>query len=352
MIIPSEIIDDYLKKGWITVRYHPDWNLRIINYTPEVQYGGHWNRWTKMFRGLIVDRDGRIVSRPFEKFFNLEEISPDVIPKENPVSITNKLDGSLGISYFVNGEMFIATRGSFTSDQAMEANEMLVTCGLDRYINSLRMDYTYLFEIIYPENRVVVDYGKERMLVLIGVINTETGEIINRSDWPKWPSSAFEYDTDVDVHNLRNAYPGDNREGFVVRWANGFMVKLKYEGYVKLHRIMTGLTRKKIWEMLSSGEDIEETCRIVPEEVANLIRKEAYEFKEAYDQIIKEADRVSKEMRKMVALHIEGHRYSPVIFNMLFGGNYNKFIWKQLKPKGDEGNIYEGSSGVRKDDMG
>ncbi len=42
----------------------------------------------------------------------------------------------------------------------------------------LHTDYTYLFEIIYKENRIVCDYDFEDV-VLLGVINTKTGIEVN-----------------------------------------------------------------------------------------------------------------------------------------------------------------------------
>lgn len=104
---------------------------------------------TKACRGLIVDAENWIVQRPFEKFFSIEQLEP--------FDVYDKLDGSLGILYWVGDEPAIATRGSFISDQAKRGTEFL------RARKDLNLDrrYTYLFEIIYPENRVVVNYGDQ-----------------------------------------------------------------------------------------------------------------------------------------------------------------------------------------------
>lgn len=55
-----------------------DGHLTIFNYTNKAAYGRFWNDATTACRGLIVDRDGRIVARPFPKFFGVSE--PDAPP--------------------------------------------------------------------------------------------------------------------------------------------------------------------------------------------------------------------------------------------------------------------------------
>ena len=42
-------------------------------------------------------------------------------------------------------------------------------------LGTLDREYTYLFEIIYPSNRIVVDYGSSRRLVLLAAVHTQTG---------------------------------------------------------------------------------------------------------------------------------------------------------------------------------
>ncbi|HRF99146.1 MAG TPA: hypothetical protein PLZ51_28235, partial [Aggregatilineales bacterium] len=74
-----------------------------------------------------------------------------------------KMDGSLGILYRWQGAYYIATRGNFDSDQAIWATIFLRT----HYdLHNLADEYTLLFEIIYPDNRIVVNYGQRQDLVL------------------------------------------------------------------------------------------------------------------------------------------------------------------------------------------
>src|SRR5579885_481968 len=161
---------ELVENGYLTGRSHPSADLIIWNYTAKAQYEKHWTEETMMCRGLITTSAGEIVARPFPKFFNYEEYEGQ-IPKE-PFTVTEKMDGSLGILYFVDGKPAIATRGSFTSEQAIRATAIL----RERYEHfPFSPHYTYLFEIIYPGNRIVVDYGKMDDLVLLATIYTKTG---------------------------------------------------------------------------------------------------------------------------------------------------------------------------------
>lgn len=183
-------LNQLIADNYINVNKHPTADLYIYNYTAKAQYDSVWNEWTLACRGLILDGDFKIVARPFQKFFNLGEHENQVIPNES-FEVFEKMDGYLGILYWLDNKPHIATRGSFASEQALVATEMLHTQYAD-VISLLEKSKTYLFEIIYPENRIVLDYVNERKLVLLAIVDTEIGveiplenigfEMINRYD--------------------------------------------------------------------------------------------------------------------------------------------------------------------------
>src|SRR5438132_2764187 len=155
--------------GYLSCRKHPTDDLLIWNYTQKTQWERNWTPETRMCRGLITTSAGEIVARPFEKFYNAGEwlSMGNAIPVE-PFEVYEKLDGSLGILYHLaNGGWAIATRGAFESPQAQVGTGLLD--GLPATFEPSPR-YTYLFEIIYPENRIVVNYGDRRELVLLAVI--------------------------------------------------------------------------------------------------------------------------------------------------------------------------------------
>ena len=130
-------------------------NYKYSKITPPYQL---WNEVTLRTRGLVVDENYTIVARGFNKFFNLSELPAygiDVDVNE-PGIIMDKLDGSLGLVYRYGGEWRVSTAGGFASEQAIHATKLFN----ERYADTPCVPgLTLLVEIIYPENRIVSNYG-------------------------------------------------------------------------------------------------------------------------------------------------------------------------------------------------
>lgn len=253
-------LDEMLEWGFVRTQDHPRYPLRIFNYTQAAQFDQVWNDVTRRCRGLIVNSDtGEIVARPFEKFQNYAEHDEEVLPMDVPVEVTDKMDGSLGILYGWQPLSWegteIATRGSFTSDQAAKGTELLhrITEKVsDKFWAIWDPNVTFLFEILYPENRIVVDYGQTEELVLLGAVENDTGVVISASEID-WPGSRVEQFTAATLAEALLLESRPNREGVVVRFLHDdMMVKIKQEDYVHLHRIMTGLNARNIWEVVAA----------------------------------------------------------------------------------------------------
>ncbi len=332
-MIDLELLKDMINGGFVNVQKHPKYDLFIHNYTPKTQYERVWNDVTLMCRGLILDGACNIVARPFEKFFNLGEQENQVLPNE-PFSILEKLDGSLGILYFVDNEAFIATRGSFTSEQSARANAILqskyapILRGLDR-------TKTYLFEIIYPENRIVVDYGALEDLILTAIIDTRTGENLPLMDvgFPMVKA----YDGIKDISNLKDLEEA-NREGFVIQYKSGLRYKVKFEEYLRIHRIVTQVSTINIWEYLAADMSFDAILDRVPDEFYDWVKvtstdlKAQFEAIEAQCQADFEANSTIFETRKEAAAYFLTCRYPAVLFKMLDKKPHDDVIWKLIRP--------------------
>ena len=332
----KEILEDYYVRGLVTRQNHPELPLTIWNYTEKVQYESLWDEVTLTTRGLVTDSSGRVVARPFKKFFNLEET------KHTPTQefeVFEKMDGSLGIVFLWEGRVVYATRGSFASDQA---KWMAMWANRYNFSEVLAEGYTYLFEIIYPENMIVVNYGGESRLVLLGVIKTDTGEEIS---WDEL--STFEgwdlverYDG-ISDYNLLKGMVKSNREGFVVRFSNGSRVKIKGEEYLRLHRIMTNLSTTAIWEVLSGGGDILSTLVDVPDEFYDKIHQYSNKLVDKYNKIEDEYIWIFKilsrsddfEIRARFAELAKKHKYPAILFRMYDNKDYSDVIWKIIRPE-------------------
>jgi RNA ligase len=344
-----DILEKYYNDGLLHKQIHPTKDLTIWNYSPKVQYERLWDDITLQCRGLVTNSKGDIVARPFKKFFNYEEHKPEEIPNEDYV-VYEKMDGSLGILFNYEDDWIMATRGSFTSPQAIKGKEIL-----DRHdISAWRKDNTYLFEIIYPENRIVVDYGNEEKLVVLGAIHTETGEEIPDSSLFWTQESGFEvvmtYKTWGETYDLLKEEIQKDREGYVIKFKNGFRMKIKGEEYKRLHKILTGVSSKDIWEYLKDNKPFDELLEKVPDEFNNWVKTTISDLKYASFQLRetsgklhdgfrygKFGDRDPEPSKKEYAEFVMKQQkvLHPIMFAM-WDRNNNKvdeIIWKIIKPK-------------------
>jgi len=332
-------LETLINEGYISRQKHPRLELFIYNYTAAAQYQRVWNDWTLACRGLIMDAEYNVIARPFGKFFNLEECESAgiKIPQED-FQVYEKLDGSLGILYWENDQPAIATRGSFASDQALFATNNLLP-KYNQHISELDKNFTYLFEIIYPENRIVLDYGDTEKLVLLAVIETKTGDEKNIEN-ANWSDKAKIYDGITDLNTI-SKMEKNNEEGFVIRFESGLRVKYKFSEYKRLHRILTGISKRNIWEMLKNGENFDVLLENVPDEFYDWVKQTKSEIEIEYQKLLNMAllaiqtDNLASIDRKSAAIAInQKHKQiAALIFTLLDKKDPKDQIFKMIRPE-------------------
>lgn len=322
-----------IEAGYISEQRHPAAPLRILNYTPKTQFEWRWNQETMQCRGLVVGDDYSIVARPFPKFFSYDQLQ-GVVPQE-AFEVYDKLDGSLGVLYRANGQTYVSSRGSFTSEQSERANAIF-----RRKYAGIPLDesLTYVFEIIYPENRIVVNYGDLEDLVLLAIIDTATGEERPLVDLGFPVVRRFD-----GIHDFAELLrrQDDDREGFVVKFASGQRVKIKFDEYKRLHKLLTGITPRRIWDTLRRGGDMNELIEQVPDEFFGWVRSVEADLRKRYAEI--ETDIRAQfaatprfEHRKAAAEYFRNMEFPSIMFAMLDGKDYSDHIWRLLRPSEDE----------------
>ena len=254
---------------------HPEYPYSIYKYSQACTYSASWNEVTTASRGLILhDETGEIIARPFPKFFNYSEGKTPEELMVGEIHVTEKLDGSLGVSFInPNGELEITTAGGFQAEQAAHAT----TIYNERYKDNWepREGYTYLWEIIYPENRIVVDYGDEDDIHLLGAVEIATGKSITVDDIPEWKwKKATTYDGFEAMDKVVSSPERSNAEGYIVHFKEtGVRIKIKHEEYVRQHRYATGINSRRIFEMLVAGDDFSHMMQTMPEEFNDYVTK-------------------------------------------------------------------------------
>lgn len=339
-----------IEDGWISKRPHPEYPLFIYNYTPQCQYEWHWTPETIACRGLILDDQDNVVARPFTKFFTPDQLKDlrnhvhhlfGLRYKElykGKFTATEKVDGSMGVLYQWDGMLHMASRGSFQSEQALHATELIQA--YKGY--NFHPGHTYLFEIVYPENRIVVDYGNKDELVLLTVLNNETGvdeyRLVDHWRDGGHPTRAdFQFASFDDVLN----YQGEG-EGFVLKFDNGLRVKIKFTEYLRLHRILTQVSARDIWWKLRNNEPLDELLELVPDEFYAWVRQVECDLRKAYNgieqhvQTVMHQELVKRKVpltRKQLAIKYADYKYKGIMFQMLDNKEYKETIWRLVRPE-------------------
>lgn len=341
MKLNLSVLQKYYDDGLLIKQTHPSLPLTIWNYSRTTEYERKWDDVTIRCRGLVTHNEtGDIVARPFKKFFNIEE------NKHIPTSefdVYEKMDGSLIIIFWYDGGWIVASRGSFTSEQALAAQRIF----FDELDNNFSIGITYLFEFTAPWNRIVVNYGEKPKLTLIGAIRTDTGE---EATWEQLKrigkggncDVVKKYDGINDFNVLKKIIP-DDEEGFVVKFSNGDRCKIKGEEYLRLHKLMTNVSTTSVWENLMNGKSMDELLLDIPDEFFDVVKATEKELDDLYWKIADEALHLFKTFyvdgmsAKDFADRIKDVKvpYKSLLFcqfNLKFEG-YSETIWKHIKPE-------------------
>lgn len=373
-LLNIENLDRLESECLVGVQKHPTSPLRIYNYTPSAQYSRdawlNFKGTIEHCRGLIVDSEDTIISRPFPKFWNLntpfipeslEHNLPPIMP-----TITEKLDGSLGIAWEYDGQCGVATRGSFTSPQALWATDWLkmrlshsTPKDWSHLTLPLAQSYTWLFEIIYPENRIVLNYDFAG-LVLLGAIYIETGREIKHELLQSFAdSTGFRCVRKIPNKSIKDLVAENKKdeEGYVVTYSRGqyespLKVKIKFEDYCRIHKIVTGMNPRTVWQLLKEGKYAGIFTSNLPSHFTNWLRSWEKKLTVRFITLRKEVQEIyanrpfqlglegGRQYRKRCALYFEAQNrrdLKSAFFALLNGReDISDIIWDGIEPRGDD----------------
>ena len=356
-----EELEKYISEGYINKVAHKTLDLFLYDYTPKCTYDKFWNETTMACRGLVLNSQGKIISRPFSKFFNYEELESVglKIPTGESFRVLTKYDGSFMQVFTYEGNLIVTTRGSFYSDQAIWAEKWLWNHIKEDYEETSTIPftsgYTFCFEVIYKSNRIVVDYKDFEGLVLTAIIDKRTGEEFSYDGLKLY--SAINNFTLAESHpynSLQELFEAQknltaNEEGFVITYDSGFKFKLKGEAYCKIHRMLSNLTPLAFWRALDleTGMIPSNYLEGLPEE----FRKHSDYLKETIEDLYNnKLNKIVGIMDRIYQMNFEGTReryeflkknypedYSLVLD--LLNGKLNRvqeWIYRDIRPTGNK----------------
>jgi len=329
-----------VNKGLIHRKVSGD--LELFSYSRDCMFERLWDTFTLMARGLVLcPKEERVIGLSFVKFFNFSEISiklPDC-----SFSTYEKIDGSLIICYFFDDMWHCITRGSFKSEQAVWATKWLHD---NVNINSLHKGTTYLAEAIYPENRIVVSYDFSG-LVLLSAYNEKGYELTRNQLELEAECIGFKI-VDEKHHSIDEMIEivkdlPISSEGFVVRFENGYRLKIKGEPYIRVHRLVSDCTPLAIWDIMMHCGDLEVIKKDLPEEfhkdydvISNILQKK---FEETLDLIKKYKDELEDFSVKDLGLLLkwgEFAKYPDITKTCMFSCRRDTFFEEVLEDPGND----------------
>lgn len=253
-------------------------------------------------RGLIFNPNGKLISRPYHKFFNVGEKEETQIHKidlnESHV-ILEKLDGSM-IRPIPTREGFrLATKAGVT-EVAMNAEEFIADKShYGRFINDcLAENLTPIFEWVSRKNRIVIDYPEDN-LILTGIRYNEGGLYWKYSIMK---TCAEEYgipfvkaiagdDTDLQkvVNHIRK---WDDGEGVVIRFHSGHMIKIKADDYVLRHKSKDSINQEKNVIATILDDSVDDLLSLLTSEDAERLQNFQHSFWEGVDTVADEMEKL------------------------------------------------------------
>lgn len=280
-------------------------------------------------RGLIFDNKFKPVCVPFFKFGNYgENYCPDIDWKS--ARVQEKIDGSLIKVWFYDDKWRISTNGTINANKSDLGKSLFSVLdipfetygqlfykaaenvGLD--FEKLNKNYTYMFELVSPYNKVVVPY-KDITIYHIGTRNNLTLEELDEDIGVQKPKH-FDLHTLEDCIETAKKMPY-SEEGYVVVDKNWNRVKIKSPQYVAVHHLKNNrdLNIASLVQLIRTNET-EEFCIYFPE-YKEFIEKLKNKLQDTIEQMEKNLDKIKTrnyETKKDFALEVKDLSFSAFYF--------------------------------------
>jgi RNA ligase len=252
-------------------------------------------------RGIIFDTEsGEILRRPYHKFFNVnerEETQDHVVDLSQSHAILEKLDGSMIAPFVVNGDLIWGTKMGATDVAEPVEDFALLHENYSQFARFLiRRGYTPIFEWCSRKQRIVLDY-KEDQLILTAIRDLTTGRymswdlVTNLTDLYFIPVVG-KWETGVDMDNKTMSsfvsYVRDleDVEGFVVRFSDGHMLKLKCDWYVQIHKAKEKILQDRNIVELILDDKLDDVMAHLPQEDRDRLTQFENQFNLAVADIV------------------------------------------------------------------
>lgn len=297
-------------------------------------------------RGLIFAADGNIMSRPFHKFFNVNEraeTQTHEIDMSQRHVIMEKMDGSMIRPILVDGYLRLATKMGVTH-VAMDAEAWLAAQdpSLKEWMRQCVEDgVTPIFEWVSPLNQIVLAY-ETADLVYLGSRDNVTGEYFMFADVPFNIVARYGSVEGNIVDYVARQREAEGREGDIIRFADGHMLKVKNDWYVRIHKTIDRIVFDRNIVNLIINESLDDVVPMLPQVQVNRVRNFEKQFWDAFirtedalSMLYLEAKNEYCNDRKRVALEfipkLKHKTDAQFIFRMMDGHNIHNLLLDHIE---------------------
>lgn len=266
------------------------------------------------FRGIkFCSHSGQIICRPLHKFFNInerEDTRQELFSLKDPSHrIVEKLDGSMvtPVSLYNKEKDFFYIRWMTKmgiTDVSMQAEEFVAKNPVyhefvERLLNNGH--YTPVFEWCSRQQRIVIDYPEDR-LVLLAIRNMTSGKYEDihcpELGYREIERVKFYYDYDDMKSFIDYSRDLKDQEGFICTFDNNSTwVKIKADLYVKKHKAKELFSNNKHIVHLILSEEIDDVYPLLESADRKALQNYELKFHCTIDSLCKDVVKTIRHLR-------------------------------------------------------
>lgn len=274
-------------ENYLRLAFSNDKNYIALNYADKFFFSSidpnfhpdrkpNWSLQMRICRGIVFDLNtSELVSLPYEKIFNTGEYLDGEVKnlakkmETQGFIASEKIDGILIQVFYdkYSKGLRFSTRGQFDEDEKGYIGTAIDIVNKNGRYNKLKAllsegerPYSAMFELVDPRFRVVVKYDKSD-LVLHGIRNLEDFSMISFGEVQNIAKKlGFNAPESRRFNSFEEMYDFQSKtsedvEGYVLRFDDGSMVKVKTEAYFNKLKGLRSLSYRSIGESLLLGQD-------------------------------------------------------------------------------------------------
>ena len=357
--LDAEKVVWHIAQGNIRQVDHPDGRTHLFTYTEKCARERLWDRETMACRGIIA-REGKIIARPWGKFFQedtkgLPETKVENFPAEMP-EITEMLDGEQCVVYEgSDGKPALANRYGFVSPAIGWGSHRMRTREKSA---SWPGGVTPVVQVVGDRWRRVRSYAQEQIYVVALIRKTDGSELSydTMEQWCGWNDMLPVPRIKVkEVGELSGMECGGR--GWVLRWIRKgeapFRVILRDEGYEKLRNLLRTVTPSGLCDLLRQGaelgplegEELPENFRAWIRGQCSMLRREAWDVEMDAKAVWRRLDTAQgrdKVWDSMLRLTMNKTELRPILADMMYGRDPGERIWAVVKGRMEQKKGWEG----------